>query len=869
MSSHLPQQRLQVPPEVDEEAFYSDDDGNPTLVTHADLEAAIPDVEKPHLEELDRYWVSKPYAFVVVYRNKRHNEYRYYVVEPRLRQFDQRMVDFFFDKLQTSMNYSSVDVNAVADKRAERIQDECINLMKRYGLLAPDENFDSSYWARIKVGGLNLVGKMANKVGTGDPEVVEDIEEDMPTPQSDYNEDDELLNSTQVQRIIYYLIRDFVGFERIDPIKHDPQIEDISCDGYNMPVFVYHTKYGEQMVTNIEYGEEDLDNFVQTLAQNAGKGISRRQPNIDATLKDGSRAQLTLGTEISDGGSNFTIRQFNDVPFTPVDLIKWQTYSIDMMVYLWLTIQNRQSCIFAGGTASGKTTSLNAVSMFMPSSTKIVSIEDTRELEIPQRNWVANMTRESFQAGDNKGTIDEYDLLEDALRKRPDYLLMGEVRGSEGQALFHLLSTGHCTYTTFHADSPKQVIRRFTTSPINVAPSMFDALDMIAIQETADLGGSKVRRCTELVEVGSYSAENNTFPLRQSYRWDQGTDEHIKRGESDILQEIKSNNNWTETEFRREMNRRRLVFAYLIEHGVNSYSHVAATIQAYMTSPDTVLSLMAQEELEEQLDELRDMKTVDINVDPEKETLIPRPTTPDDVSRKAKKILEEGEQLLVGYDDKEIDFAGAISDIVDDSDMERIDAGDQTVQQIGPLSTNESPLPSGETENGDMPGGTPIPDNTELESLFDEDGEEDDSTQMLITSETLSKLQGDGSEEPPEQTAVETTEGTETVEKDGPVSVSSEEDSDGDEMRASDGRDSGGSTADKELEGEPTDIDSLFGDDGGGEDAERSVEIPTEDDYEPSDDGTSIDEDEFEDGVFISGADLDNSPGDDEDEMAE
>ncbi|MFB6197870.1 MAG: type II/IV secretion system ATPase subunit, partial [Halobacteriaceae archaeon] len=264
-------------------------------------------------------------------------------------------------------------------------------------------------------------------------------------------EDPDTLTQYQVEKLLYVLKRNFIGYERIDGIKHDINVEDISCDGYNSPVFVYHTDH-EQIITNVTHGREDLDNFVVKLAQRSGKGISKRQPQVDATLPDGSRAQLTLGSEVSDHGTNYTIRQFKDVPFTPIDLINWHTFSLEEMAFLWLCIENNKSLIFAGGTASGKTTSLNAVSLFIPSNAKIVSIEDTREVELPQRNWIASVTRPSFSE-DEKGDIDEFDLLEAALRQRPDYIVMGEVRGEEGRTLFQVMSTGHTTYTTFHADN--------------------------------------------------------------------------------------------------------------------------------------------------------------------------------------------------------------------------------------------------------------------------------------------------------------------------------------------------------------------------------------------------------------------------------
>ncbi len=220
-------------------------------------------------------------------------------------------------------------------------------------------------------------------------------------------------------------------------------------------MFVYHTDY-EQIISNVVHGKLELDDFVVKLAQRSGKGISKRQPQVDATLPDGSRAQLTLGREVSDHGTNYTIRQFKDVPFTPIDLVNWNTFSLEEMAFLWLCIENNKSLIFAGGTASGKTTSMNAVSMFIPPRSKVLSIEDTRELALPQRNWVASVTRPSF-GEDDKGDVDEFDLLEAALRQRPDYIVMGEIRGEEGRTLFQVMSTGHTTYTTFHADSVGEV----------------------------------------------------------------------------------------------------------------------------------------------------------------------------------------------------------------------------------------------------------------------------------------------------------------------------------------------------------------------------------------------------------------------------
>ncbi|WP_233274715.1 type II/IV secretion system ATPase subunit [Haladaptatus cibarius] len=457
-------------------------------------------------------------------------------------------------------------------------------------------------------------------------------------------EDADTLTEYQVEKLLYLLKRDFIGYERIDGVKHDINVEDISCDGYNSPVFVYHSDY-EQIITNVHHGESELDDFVVKLAQRSGKGISKRQPQVDATLPDGSRAQLTLGREVSDHGTNYTIRQFKDVPFTPLDLINWNTFSLDEMAFLWLAIENHRSLIFAGGTASGKTTSLNAVSLFIPSSTKIVSIEDTREVELPQRNWIASVTRPSF-SDDDRGDVDEFDLLEAALRQRPDYIVMGEIRGEEGRTLFQVMSTGHTTYTTFHADTVGEVLKRFTTEPINVSKTLFTALDLVSVQTQTRVNGSKVRRTKSLTEINHYDTENDEINVKDVFQWRAETDEHERLTGSNTLEEIKFDRGWTQERLESELHMRRTILAYLLDNGLNGYTQVAATIQAFINDPDTILALVANDELEGSLTDLREMESVLIDIEPKKEEMVPRPDPTEEVAQLSKDILAEAEDEL-------------------------------------------------------------------------------------------------------------------------------------------------------------------------------------------------------------------------------
>ncbi|WP_372911870.1 type II/IV secretion system ATPase subunit [Salinigranum sp.] len=648
---------VSVQDDFDEDEFFRTDEGHSTVVTRYDLEKTVPLAKKAHFREVERYWVNEPYSFVIIFHSTKENEKKYYVVQPYMNRVEDDLVDYLTGKLRTAIKYSDDDVIAAdVDDREQVIEAETLNLLDRYGLfsapkagVAPGDG-EAGLFRSGPLGAIaDLIGlggdddtepSTATALGVGELDGIEARPE-----AAVLEEDSKQLNEYQVEKLLYYLRRDFIGYERIDGIKHDINVEDISCDGYNSPVFVYHSDY-EQIISNIYHGREELDDFVVKLAQRSGKGISKRSPQVDATLPDGSRAQLTLGQEVSDHGTNYTIRQFKDVPFTPIDLICWNTFSLDEMAFLWLCIENHKSLIFAGGTASGKTTSLNAVSLFIPSNSKIVSIEDTREVELPQRNWIASVTRPSF-AEDDGGDVDEFALLEAALRQRPDYIVMGEIRGEEGRTLFQVMSTGHTTYTTFHADSVGEVLKRFTTEPINVSKTMFTALDLVSIQTSTRVGGNKVRRNKSLTEINHYDAENDEINVQDVYQWQAETDEFLKMGNSNTLEEIMFDRGWTAEKLHGELFKRQLVLAYLIDRGLSSYAQVAATFQAFINDQETILSLIADDRLEQSLEDLREMESVQINIEPEKEAMVPRPSPDTETAALADGILGRAEESLL------------------------------------------------------------------------------------------------------------------------------------------------------------------------------------------------------------------------------
>ncbi len=650
---------VNVQEEMEEDEFFSDPGGNTTVVNRYDLEKSVPMEKKTHFREEERYWVNKPYAFVIIFLSEKENERKYYVVQPYMNELEDDLEEFMTGKLRTAIKYSDEDVAVEGDEDARRdvIDRETKRLLKRYDLF--EGTPASSDSAGAASGTQSITESIRRFFGTADVDgaaVPDGQDEDAegygreldgirarPEPVI-LEEDQETLNEYQVEKLLYFLKRDFIGYERIDPIKHDINVEDISCDGHNSPIFVYHGEY-EQIISNIYHGERELDDFVVKLAQRSGKGISKRRPQVDATLPDGSRAQLTLGKEVSDHGTNYTIRQFKDVPFTPVDLINWNTFSLDEMAFLWLCIENHKSLIFAGGTASGKTTSLNAISLFIPSNTKIVSIEDTREVELPQRNWVASVTRPSFSE-DSQGDVDEFDLLRAALRQRPDYIVMGEIRGEEGRVLFQVMSTGHTTYTTFHADSVGEVLKRFTTDPINVSKTMFTALDLVSIQTQTRVNGRKVRRNRNITEINHYDAENDEINVQDVYQWQAETDEFLKMGDSNTVEEIKFDRGWGQEKLDEELFKRRVILAYIVKTGLNEYAQVAAIVQAFINDPETILTLIANGQLEESLTDLREMESVLIDVDPEDEELVPRPDPDDETYNLAQDILERAEESM-------------------------------------------------------------------------------------------------------------------------------------------------------------------------------------------------------------------------------
>ncbi len=395
------------------------------------------------------------------------------------------------------------------------------------------------------------------------------------------------LDKSSLFKINYYLLRNYLGWGRINALMIDPLIEDISCDGDNVPIFLFHRKE-QNIKTNISFDTNSLISLAITLAQRSGKHISSANPIIDATMPDGSRLQLTFGTEVTSRGTSFTIRKFRETPFTPVDLIDLHTFNIDMLVYFWLAIENNMSLVFIGGTASGKTTSLNAVSLFIPPLAKVISIEDTREVTLFHENWIASVTREIVAEGGG-AHVDMFMLLKAAMRQRPEYILVGEVRGHEAQTLFQAMNTGHTTFSTMHAGSVDAAIHRLENEPLNVPRNMLQALNIMSIQKQIQIGPDRVRRCDEIVEIAGIDPATGNIMVNTVFEYDPVADDFSYTGRSQVLGDIAAFHGWGPEKLVEEMERRKLVLQSIKEQNIRDYVSFTKVIQAYYIDKDNVM----------------------------------------------------------------------------------------------------------------------------------------------------------------------------------------------------------------------------------------------------------------------------------------
>jgi flagellar protein FlaI len=327
-----------------------------------------------------------------------------------------------------------------------------------------------------------------------------------------------------LDKLMYYITRDFIYHGKIEALMRDHMIEDISCDGPVVPIYIWHRKY-ESIPTNVKFEDpKDLDSFVVKLAYLSGKHISIASPMVDGGLADGSRVQLTYSKEVTRHGSTFSIRRFRADPMTISDLISFNTLTPEIGAFFWYSMEKKACTLVAGGTASGKTTLLNCISMFILPDDKIVTIEDTPELNIPHKNWISAIARVGFGSVGSTAEIDLFDLLKAAMRQRPDYIIVGEVRGEEAFTLFQAMATGHGGLSSIHGDSVVASIRRLESAPLNIPRTLLPTLNVIALTQRLRIDGRPVRRLTHLAEVLGIDAAQVGNAEMTITRWEQKPD---------------------------------------------------------------------------------------------------------------------------------------------------------------------------------------------------------------------------------------------------------------------------------------------------------------------------------------------------------
>ncbi|MBS3926569.1 MAG: type II/IV secretion system ATPase subunit [Nitrosarchaeum sp.] len=453
---------------------------------------------------------------------------RYQVIEPVLTERDQKAFDIIKKLLMTELSVSLGDIKSKKDAE-RRLKNKIAIMIKKYRLKIPPKN---------------------------------------------------------IERINYFAVRDFVYLGKIEPLMRDHMIEEISCDGTNIPIYVWHREH-ESIPTNIIFkNEAELNNFARKMAYVCGKHVSVADPIIDASLPGGSRINLTLGHEITKRGSTFTIRRFRADPITVIDLIKFGTMSVDIAAYMWYLAEKRATMLIAGGTASGKTTALNALATFIRPGQKVVSIEDTQELNLPHENWIPAVSRQSF-TDTQIGEINQFDLLRAALRQRPDIIIVGETRGREAYTLFQAMATGHGGFSSIHADSVDATLTRLTSSPMDVPKSLIsNSLDLITLQLKIRIGEKSARRIIQVSEINGIDEKTGEIKTHEIFKWNPREDKHEFMGDSVVFSKIKERDGDTDEKINYELTKRRLALEWMAKKDIRDHKEVSNNIMEYYSDPE-------------------------------------------------------------------------------------------------------------------------------------------------------------------------------------------------------------------------------------------------------------------------------------------
>ncbi len=388
------------------------------------------------------------------------------------------------------------------------------------------------------------------------------------------------------EKVAKYIKNEIFGLGKLEYLLENDDLEEIMVNGDNKPVYVVHRKYG-MLKTNLVFQRNDILNIINKIASFAGRTINKENPLLDARLPNGDRVNATLSPPALEGPT-ITIRKFRREAFSIVDLIKFGTLTSDLAAFLWLAVEGFRikpaNIIIAGGTGSGKTTTLNCLAVFIPQNERVITIEDTAELQLPLEHVVR------FEAISEEGKpLDFNRLLINSLRMRPDRIIVGEIRGEEALTLFTAMNTGHegCM-GTLHANNSRETISRLTNAPMNVPITMLRVLDLIIIQNKIMLNGKIVRRIEEVSEVAGI--EGNNLLLNKLYQYDIKNDKVRSTGTpSRLFQIIAKATGRDLKEINLELEKRKLILEFLVKRNIRKLTDVVSWIQRYYQYGDKLL----------------------------------------------------------------------------------------------------------------------------------------------------------------------------------------------------------------------------------------------------------------------------------------
>ncbi len=476
-------------------------------------------------ETIKNYALKPPFSYVSILYNPEKSNYLYFIDEPKFNHEEEKIYANLYRLLEQSLE--SIDEGNV------------------------NSNFDQQ---------LNTVLKDNEKMFLGH-------------------------SNTSLEKVKYYLKRDIDGFGIIDPLMHDVNIEDISCSGPQSPIYIWHRNY-DSIPTNVRFtSTEKLNSFVSRTVFRAGKHISTAFPISDLALQGNHRISVLYQKEVTPKGTSFSIRKFKEDPFTVIDLIKFGTINLSITAYLWMLVEAKMSFIIIGPTGSGKTTILNAITGLINPDYKIFSVEDVSEININHENWFTLVSRTGFGLA-GEGEIGLYDLIKAGVRHRPDYIIVGEIRGSEAYVMFQAMATGHGGLCTMHADSLESAIKRLQQKPMDIPPAYISLMNCaIVIKRVKENStGQSARRATVVSEIG------NATTSHISFSWNPKTDNFEENlNESNILKKISESTGKDLTQVLEEHQNRILILKWMIENDIRDYKKVSEIVGTYYRNPESLM----------------------------------------------------------------------------------------------------------------------------------------------------------------------------------------------------------------------------------------------------------------------------------------